>query len=367
MEFFKKSYPWLLAPAFFLLVGYAYHSGDLNRAWVKVTKSAPLAEYPRHIDLAEQERGKMLLIQVPIRNAGGGELTIDRIVSSCGCMGLERQTSDGFAPVQDLRLAAGKQERFVIRMHVQGDVEAPMRAALRFRTNDPQQPDGSIELVVKRVLGGVIASPPEVFFGTIEEGATAKQLVYLRDRTAHPRTVKKVESSNPDRIKAQLLPAFEGPDSESATGTLIGVIEVLASGDGIGPFEGTIQVWLDEEDRYPDSVRVFGRVCSAVEASPRVLVLPRSSSQGPIYFADCSLRSMSGRPFQVVHPKTPNGITVESLSNTEDGTECIMRVCATPEFVSKAEPVSLRFMVTCQGRESPLDITVLPRWMGTPR
>jgi hypothetical protein len=304
---------WLAVPLLAGLLAYFAAKGELIPAWSAVVRRAPRIDYPRRLDLGPQEIGEHAAARFTIANRGAGELVLDQIQTNCSCSGMEREEQGRFVRLESLRLKAGEQADLVMRVSVRGvPIGAEMINVVEFRTNDPAEPAGRMEVVARCVSGSVSVTPPSVVFGTVATGAKVRQVVDVRDKSITPRHIERVVSTVPDRVRVRLLPS--GDESHRTEphpdGELIGQIEVVVETESPGEVNATFHIHLAGETRRPDAVPVFGRVAPPIEMSPSLLVLPRASSNGPVYSATCLCRSNSGEPLS---------LTVDSLPPGTDG------------------------------------------------
>lgn len=241
----SKILPWIVAPLVCGVAAYVYHSVQWKREWLALTQSAPLVEFPQHVDLGECERGQPVEVRFAIVNRGGAELFIDQIQANCACLGLEREINGKFTRLETLKVQPRESVPVVVRITVQGEPGAPMSNALYFRTNDPTVPQAYVEMPVSRVLGGIVTSPRQVVFGTVIQGTGLSQILEIRDHAHQPRRVQRVESSNPDRFKVRFISSENGSSTPvGAEGKLIGRVEIVVPGERPGAFEGAVRISL---------------------------------------------------------------------------------------------------------------------------
>lgn len=307
---------WLIVPALAGLVAHAARTWQLCREQARIANSEPSIEYPAKLDLGSHEIGDQAIAHFTIANRGGGELVLDEIQSNCSCTGMEREQDGHFGHVNSLRLKAGEQTDLVMRVAVRGvPVGAEMINVVDFRTNDPSQPKGHIEAIVRCTSGGVSATPRSIVFGTVPLGAKVRNIVEVYDNALTPRKIDRVTSTQSDRVIARLLPATERsvPSPSDPARVLIGRIEIVVSTELAGEVDGGVQIHLANVQKKPDAITVIGKVAAPIEISPTLLVLPRASTKGPIYEGTCVCRSTSEQPLSVTLKSVPPGLTVEVL------------------------------------------------------
>jgi hypothetical protein len=229
---------------------------------------------------------------------------------------MEREQDGHYGLVETLRLKAGEEANLVMRVSVRGvPVGAEMLNVVGFRTNDPAQPNGRIECIVRFVSGGVRAHPGSIVFGTVPVGGKLRRVIDVHDDALTPRRIARVISTNPDRVIARLLTeeTRTGSPDSSPTGVLIGRIEIVVNQDSAGEVNEAVQIHLAGETRKPDAITVIGKVAAPIEITPTLLVLPRASMSGPIYEGICVCRSTDEQPLSISVASTLPGLTVEPL------------------------------------------------------
>jgi hypothetical protein len=328
------------------LVSYSATTGWLRRTWNQVVRSEPLIEYLAKIDLGDHELGDEAIGHFTIANRGGGELVVDQIETNCSCSGMEREQDGRYGRLESLRLKAGERADLVMRVSVRGVPDgAEMINVVKFETNDPTQPTGRIEAVVRHVSGGVTASPRTIVFGTVRIGTNLRYIVDVRDNALTPRVIERVTSTKPERVNARLVPpenSSQSPDSVSA-GILIGRIEIKVDTNSPGDFDDTVQVHLAGEPRRPDAISIIGKVEAPFEISPSLLVLPRASTSGPIFDAKCICRSTSGEPLSLAVDSVPPGVTADVLEQDHPALKCI-RIRWNPDQAEAATARDRQFI-----------------------
>jgi hypothetical protein len=320
--------------------------------------------FPSTIDLGEREQGQVVVTRFTISNDGVGDLQIQDVSTNCSCSGLERYIDGKFWRVESLRLGTGEKAELATRISVRGEIGSKVSNAIRFQTNDPAHPTGSIVSTLV-VTGGVEAIPHSVVLGKVLVGAEARQILEIRDRARQLRAVRRVESSDAARISVRLLPVDDasvpGPESGSQ---LLARVEVSVKTDLAGLVEGYLFIHLDDQGRQPDSVPVSARVVPPVEAMPAHLVLPRSSNTGKLFFARSRCWSNNGKPLSLIPIACPLGLEVRSVSDEDDPSLVSIRVEwrseEHPELAGKDSHV-IRLQAKSGDQESTVEITVACR------
>jgi hypothetical protein len=325
----------------------------------------PVLRLPPTLDLGDRELGSVFVPRFTLTNAGRRELVIDDIRSSCACTGLEREMDGRHVRIESLRVAPGESAELVMRVAIRGRIGEPTRNQIRFRTNDPNQPEASIEVVVAHVTGGIVAVPSNLAFGTLVLGQENRQLLEIRDNAGHCRSITRVVSSAPSRFSVRLLSAKEiarRSIQEDRFANLIGLLEVTVPAGELGTIDGEVLVYLDEPERPPDRVSVSARVANLVEAFPSVLTLPRSSGSGPLFSGNCIVRANSAESESMVLrvDSLPSGIEVEFEPNKLESRSQLVRIewRGNTAALEAEEVRHLRLKATVGARECLVEIPV---------
>ena len=198
---------WILVPLSFGLSAFAlqhYGFGGLGRA--KSAESSSIC-LPEPIELGERELGETVIPRFSISNKGGVDLIIDEIHSTCSCIGLDREEDGHLVHVESLRIQPGEKVELALRLSVKGKPGERMRHAVLFRTNDPSVPDGAIETIVSRIVGGIVTDPSAILFGSVRNATVAQRIVKVYDDGIIRRKIKLVESSRAMRSLTDRLAA----------------------------------------------------------------------------------------------------------------------------------------------------------------
>jgi hypothetical protein len=351
-----------------LVVGvcaYLAASGRVDGPWRP--SRPPRVEYPSTLDLGERELGDFVTARYSITNRGESDLTIDHIQSNCACTGIERELATGrFSRIASLRLQPGETAQVATRIVVHGvPMGGDMKNVLQFETNDPTHPVGQIRMLVRRVHRGIVACPDKVGLGTVRIGTRVRRVLELYDNSIDPRAVERVTSSQPDRITTKLLPAdstTRHSDAKSdGTLMLIGRVEVDVATDTPAVIDGHIEIYVAGRLHKPDLVAIYGRVAAAIEIFPTALLLPRSSSTGPLYTAKCMCRSTSGERLDVSLEGVPAPLTVDVWdgNNATSKTLCVTLHPERASAVTKGENLQIRIRATAGQDEAVLELPVV--------
>lgn len=322
----------------------------------------PVVEFPAHLDLGEHATGKLVVGHFTITNRGGSDLTIDQIRTNCSCSGIEQKEGGRFVRVDSLRLKPGERADLAIRVSVRGvPAGAAMHNLVAFRTNDPDQPTGRLEAVVRRVLGSLSVSPASVVFGTVPRGTEVRRVLEVRDTSVKPRTVTRATTTGTDRVAVRLFPVKAEPrqGEPTANGALIGRLEVVVDTASVGYVNGSIQVHLEGDDEERDPVPVTGRVVEPIEISPSVLILPRQTAKGPVYSANVMCRSNRGEAVALSVGSVPPGLTAEVGGEGDDATR-VVRIAWDPQRGIKpgGQSEQVRFRAKAGGETAVLVLRV---------
>ncbi len=289
----------------------------------------PVLDCPEVVDAGEWEIHSLAVGRFELRNAGGQELVIDRIRTSCTCTGFELEQDGKFVRSKELRVPPGGSAALAIRTSVHGPVGAPIDTTVSFCTNDPAAPERVVRLVVPRVTGGVEPTPRSVVFGTLPVGAVARQVVDVFDDAVDARAVERVASSDPAKASVRLLP----PDDAAAGAGRkpVARLEVVGATATAGVIDTGVEVYLAGR-AFPTIIPVTGTVAAAVELSPRAVVVPRNVGGELVYTAYCICRSTAGDAISPEVVSCPPDIRVDV------GGDGAVRILAVAWDRAKADP-----------------------------
>lgn len=321
----KATYCWMAAALSCGILASLATVAAQTRAWRAFWKLSPVIDYPTYFDLGDHEKGDVVVTPFTIANRGGGELRIDEITSNCGCTGMEREENGRYVSLESIRLKAGEVAHLMMRVSVGGPLGFAAHNFVEFRTNDPQQPTGRIEVVVGRVSGGVFTTPESVVFRTVPVGCKARQLIDIWDPAATGREIKRVTSTGSDQISVRLIRDTELPKRRETNPdrVLVGQLDVTLAANHPGKINSTVLIEVAGREKRPDELPVVGTVAALFEMSPSVIVLPRSTSSGRVYSAKCFCRSISSKPVALTVDSLPAGVTAKVLSETVAGERAV--------------------------------------------
>jgi hypothetical protein len=278
--------------------------------WSDYILRAPRLDMPRLLDLGSQERGTVAQVSFMVANEGTSELLLDGFASSCSCQVIEQQEQDKVLRVERLRIAPRGKAELIVRVGVQGVPGSEFRNTISFQSNDPDWPDVVIPVVVRKVEGGIWATPSIAEFGRVIVGHEASMVVELRDDAPAPRGVRRVTVTGGDKnFQARFFPAA-AKNNEPGDRAYLGKIEVRLRGREAGPLSGDLEIFLSDEQRPPDRVRLVAEVVPLVEAVPPKIILPRTSTKGPLFSAECLCQTNDGTPLKLALTKGSADLSV---------------------------------------------------------
>jgi hypothetical protein len=362
----KATYCWMAVALTGGILVSAAPAALKGRAWRAFWKLSPVIDCPAKLDLGEHEKGEIVVAPFTIANRGGGELLINEITSNCGCTGMEREENGGYKRLQSLRLKSGEEAHLVMRVSVGGvPLGSTMDNLVEFHTNDPEKPTARIEVLVTRVTGGVLTSPESVVFGTVAVGSKVQQTIDILDPNPTPRTITRVTSTGSDQICVKLLPP-SGPPKQTETkpnGTLVGRLEVSLEANRPSSINATLLIEVAGREGKPDSLPVVGTVAALFEISPSLIVLPRSSNNGPIYSATCVCRGIAGKPITLTVDSSPKEVTAKVLPESASG-ERTVEIAWDPKLGGgnmHGQRQIIRFRAKDGVNEAVLDLPIILR------
>lgn len=352
-----------------VLIGVSVFAARQNERSLRILSGwSPVLECPDSLDLGERELGEVTLSRFSIANRGGGQLEITNIQANCSCAGLEQERNGEFVRVKSLSIAAGEKVDLVMRISVQGSPGIPNRTGVRFKTNDSDRPEVTIEASVSKVNAGVTTIPTSASFGTLSLGMEGRQVLDVFDSSKKPRALERVASRNPDRVSVRMLPTPEDHTlpTDRNLGVRIGRVEVTAATADPGPLTSELEIYLRGERRPPTIIEVSGRVAGAVEISPSVLALPRASNAGPVYFGECVCRSTDGKVFTLKADSPPAGLSVRIGSPGASSTQVVHVQWDPAKDVERPKSglPKVRLRANIEGIETILEVRVFCRPKG---
>jgi hypothetical protein len=274
------------------------------------------------VDLGLRRAGEECTIPFTIRNAGGKTLHIHSIRSDCSCTGLEYESSSGrFVRAEEIRVPPGEKAVYRIRYVVRSFPGQLVRSTIRFATNDPAQPTATVEIVVPQLVGirlepnflhitkGTVGAGKTVDLWNI--GNTSPRLVSVR--ASHSDVSVSLRQKTGEELSTT---QFSQPSDQRMAGTYLGTVEVDDS-HVHGNLEFNVQVQVKHE-RESEFVTIPCQVIEtpSVVVSPRLLRLPRSTSEGIAFSGRffCQFQNEIQGPLAL---KCPENITARVVQASE--------------------------------------------------
>jgi hypothetical protein len=339
-----------------ILVGVA---GALLAGWVTIGRSAstvphrpgPSVDCPAEIDLGEQSPGSVAAAELLITNGGTERLVLDRLETSCACIGFEVAAGEAFMPFTTVGLEPGQTVRARVAVRANDD-RVGATGVLQFHTNDPGRPVVALSVRMRTV--GIKASPSTVSLGTVRLGEEASHVVEIRDTSPVPHKAIDLACDSPEQIRARFL-TF-GNDDQSQ----IARVEVTVSGRRAGTLDGNILIRLDG-GATPVSIPVRCRVSPQVEAFPSEMVLPRKTEHGPDYSATCLVRGAAEFPLRLVVLDCPVGVQAEivEIPGNDHVKRVRMSLMPGPKTAEDAPAKKLKLKAEQGGSAHVLEIKIL--------
>lgn len=321
----------------------------------------PVADFPESIALGIRERGEVATARFVVANRGGAELVMDEFRSNCSCSGIERKQGDEYVRVDVLRISPGEHVELQMRVSVRGvPVGAQARNGVTFRTNDPAKPEGRIESVIERVTGGISTVPETVVVGTVPVGSSVTHVFEVRDDAVIPRTLAQVSTSYPG-VMARILDQKGSlpPAGGEHIGTCIARVEVTVDTTQTGSIDCVLTLHLNGAQQPPDQIRVLGTVVGPVVALPSMLLLPRSSPEGPVYTTKCVLRATGGKPLSVTVDSCPAHLKVTVPSADHPSPTVVVSISLDPSVVRKNRDKPVRLRCRAGDVETTVELRVI--------
>ncbi len=360
----SRSVWWLAIPAIVGVVSYLAASGQFQRICPSIFLNAPVVEYPATLDLGDHEEGDQVITHYKIANRGGRELVIDNIRTNCSCTGIEREQEGHYLRFESLRLKPGEEEYLVMRISVRGvPAGAQMVNVIEFATNDPTEPTGRIEALVRYVYRGVTCDPPRIIFGTVPSGYKVKQIIDVRDTAVPPRVIQQLNSSQPNRLCARLIP-FDGSLNKGQAredGTVIGRMEVTVNTGNPGDLDASIDIHVSGERKRPTPLPVIGRIVPPIEMTPSLVILPRKSGAGLLYEGESVFRTTNGKALKLAVDHVPPNLSVNVEEGENESTR-IVRVrwqAKQKKTEANGQRQGIRLIATVENIKVPLELPIL--------
>jgi len=313
------------------------------------------------IDLGERERGETIISELEITNRGMGTLVIDDQRSSCSCTVLLVKQGSDYLREESLIVPPMSTRKTYARLTVNAPAGQGMRTIIDVRTNEPGHPRKQIEILVPHIKGGAYTQPESVAFGTVQRGAIVTRHVEVRDSANNTRKVIFVDSSNPRRVTARLIPSKSSDmlySEDKRHDKLIGTIEVIIDTSTAWSVDEKLLLQYDSASFNSNTIEIHGVVQENLYSRPSFVILPRSSTAGLLYELSISIVSLNDVPFKIIGMKCPAGVTAtERESNSTSSQARKLEIKLQPSGESRHEDLSL--IVECIRDGSPEVISVV--------
>lgn len=260
-----------------------------------VAAGAPILECPAIVNVGPVEYGTVIEANFSVANRGGSELVLNEFRSGCTCESIEVKRGDSFVRVGEVRLKPNESALMRLVMSVSERARESMSSPIYFHTNVPDRPEARLVVDVPVILAGLSAVPRSVTFGEVPVGSDSRHLVQLFDARTVRRRISEVRSSDPERVRAKLLPLKAGVAGldEAGRGVLVGTVEMTIDTKSPGHVSCDVTVYWEEREASPETIHLAGRVVAPVEVYPPILHLPRSTTNGFVYSGSCLCRNTS--------------------------------------------------------------------------
>ena len=354
------------AMAVLALVGISLHIfGDqgytfLNRSDDTISAGAPILDCPAVVNVGPVEYGTVIEANFSVANRGGSELVLNEFRSGCTCESIEVKRGDSFVRVGEVRLKPNESAYMRLVMSISERARKSMSSPIYFRTNVPDRPEARLVVDVPVILAGLSAVPRSVTFGEVAVGSDSPHLVQLFDARTVRRRISEVRSSDPERVRAKLLPLKAGVAGldEAGRGVLVGMLEVTVDTASPGRVSCDVTVYFEEPDVPPETIPVAGRVVAPVEVYPPILHLPRSTSNGFVYSGSCLCRNTSTSGDMALKvTQSPKGVSVK-VAEAASGGFWKIQVELTEEYGTPDTPrdLTVKLLATLGERQHEVDI-----------
>ncbi|MFT3878576.1 MAG: DUF1573 domain-containing protein [Gemmatales bacterium] len=306
------------------------------------------------IELGEIDEGSVRNIKVTISNKGDKELVISDISSNCACSGLEIEGEHGTIRPRTMSIAPHTSINPILRVSINGRPGTVFRNGVQFKTNDPDKESATIEVIVSRITGGLVANPSSVIFDKVVSGDSADNIVEVFDSSLTRRRISHIDVNNGSALTVSLLPTRTGDDEakDSDRNMLIARLKVSIKATCPMVIDEHIRVYLEGSNKLPFTIKVLGRIIDKVQLYPPVIFIPRYSEGVADYSAKCLCKSMIGSFDTVVLKNIPKGIEASCNSNV-NSTECFIAIKCGDDLV-KNDGLS-KFTIQVLSRISGID------------
>lgn len=328
----------ILIPVFVGLAAYGYTRWDAG--------SAPNAVVEATTDLGTHDNNKLVTTKVRIHNAGRIDLVLSQFSVSCAsCLTF----SVPGAVDNVVTLASGEAITVDARIIVHGVPEKPFAVGLYCKSNDPRQPELHVTFTA-RVRGRLIAVPPSLDVGTLKPGEVVTRQIEIRDISLdEPFQLGRMETLPHVRVYPTSRTPSDGTSSgEFGKHVITLAIEVtgpLAGPTEVGLVRGDLLIYQHERGDAAITIPIRGEVPARITVTPPAVVLPRASSAGADYTAECKVTSTIAGHGPIALVKVPPELTVSPISQPDDGHYRIEWRADQRPPVGELRSVGIRFRV----------------------
>lgn len=364
---YSKQLGWLGLALLVGLAAWAFRTGTGHSLFP--SPSAPVFEYPRLIELGDQERGRLIEVPISFSNRGNAVLSLKDGGRSCACLALIESPKGKPVRFDSVELGPGESKQVWAQMVIRGTTGKTQRELVRIHSNDPGASEVTIEIVTRRVRGPVVALPESVAFGSLRIGESRRQVVEFHDDHSPPRQIKAIRSTNPELFTVRILSPGDSPESSRKPEegyVRIARCEVTLQALAAGDITGGIEVELADDKRTVEVIPVLGRIAPPVELVPSVVVLPRSSGTGDIHHALITCHVSDGHLTAIDLLDVPAELAVDLGDLSDHSTSTKLRVewkpeTNRPQAQATVVPRLIRLRVRSTKGEFPLDLPVYCR------
>lgn len=356
----------IFAVVFVIIIAWLMTSNSFQK-WLPFRKLwgdfHPKIEFPEFVEIGEIESGQLIDARFQLKNRGNKDLILKDFRSGCACDGLEYESDSGFVRFASLTVEPGKAVKVRLVQRARGLVGRTSKSFVAFLTNDPEKPEGLIEIRIKNITGGVSFSTNLIDTGPLRVGQKHEVLVEVFDKSGLGRSVQQVGSTIPGQVKVDFTPVSKianiqpnQPEKE-----LLGRLRISFETKIPGPIQGAAEIYISGQINEPGKILVKGRVAPMVEFAPSNVFLPRNSESGPLYKSNCIFQSPFGAPFALGVRHCPDNIQI-AIDNTELATTHQVSISIKQSFLNEYSGIKKNFRIglvaKVDGNEVDLSIPV---------
>lgn len=284
----------------------------------------PILDVQSEVNMTAQESMGVMDVRIPFANTGGGVLILDQFRTLCSCDHLEIEIDNNVFPATRIEIFPFQRGVIRLRQQIQARPGEPFQSPIRFRSNDPNQPEALVLLKIENCIGGIETVPTAVHFGFVLTGTKHAENVDIFDRAAIPRQITEVVSSDPERIRVTLLPC-DPKQSKATDQRHIARLQIEIHEHQSGPLNSHVLIKLNDESQ-PFKLSVYGKmipVCEAIPSTIRVISQNLLPDAAPIR---CLLRANGKGPvlFRVI--LTPDGVKTNVVQSNIDSSTAILSI-----------------------------------------